>query len=186
MPISTQHSAYTPDLKLARRIYDCSHLTGEFLLRSGKTSTEYFDKYQFESNPHLLRDIAKALAPLVPSDTEYLGALEMGGIPIATALSFETGIPVVFVRKQAKEYGTCKFAEGPSINGKRLTLVEDVITTGGQVVLSTTDLRGDGALVNSVICVIDRSEGETQKMTDGKIKMTALFTMAQLKESATL
>lgn len=184
MAISTQHAAYTPDMALARRIYDCSHLTGEFLLRSGKTSTEYFDKYQFESNPHLLRNIARALAPLVPSSTDYLGALEMGGIPIATALSFETGIPVVFVRKQAKEYGTCKFAEGPAISGKRLTLVEDVITTGGQVVLSTRDLRSDGAIVNSVVCVIDRSEGQTQKMIEAKIQMTALFTMAQLKASA--
>src|SRR5471030_1751325 len=107
--------AMTMDRKaLAKRIFNCSHLTGQFLLRSGKTSTEYFDKYQFESEPRLLQDIAKCLAPLVPKETEYLGALEMGGIPIATALSFVTGIPVVFVRKQAKEYGTCKFAEGPA------------------------------------------------------------------------
>lgn len=176
--------ASTPDLSLAKRIYDCSHLTGEFLLRSGKTSNEYFDKYQFESNPGLLRDIARALAPLIPADTDYLGALEMGGIPIATALSFETGIPIVFVRKQAKEYGTCKFAEGPAINGKRLVLIEDVITTGGQVVLSTNDLRGEGAVIENVLCVIDRSEGQGGKITEAQLKMTALFTMAELKQSA--
>lgn len=167
--------------ELAKKIYDCSHLTGTFLLRSGKTSNEYFDKYQFESDPKLLREIVKALVPLVPKSTEYLGALEMGGIPIATALSLETGIPVVFVRKSAKEYGTCKFAEGPSVKGKRLTLVEDVITTGGQVAESCRDLRNDGALIENVLCVIDRSEGQNQKLREAGLTHHALFTMAELK-----
>ena len=169
---------------LAKRVYDISHLTGSFLLRSGQTSSEYFDKYQFESNPNLLREIAKELVPLLPKQTDYLGALEMGGIPIATALSLETGIPVVFVRKTAKEYGTCKFAEGPAIKGKRLTLIEDVITTGGQVVTSCTDLRSEGAIIEDVLCVIDRSEGKTEKITAAQIKIHALFTMAQLKAHA--
>jgi len=167
---------------LARAIYDCSHLTGQFLLRSGKTSNEYFDKYQFESDPKLLKEIAKGLAPLVPKGTDYLGALEMGGIPIATAISFETGIPVVFVRKTAKEYGTCKFAEGPAIKGKKLTLIEDVITTGGQVVTSASDLRKEGAIIEHVLCVIDRSEGQTQKIEQAGLKHLALFTMAELKQ----
>ncbi len=169
--------------ELAKAIYHVSHLTGSFLLRSGKTSTEYFDKYQFESDPKLLREIGKNLAPLVPQDVDYLGALEMGGIPIATAISFETGIPVVFVRKEAKEYGTCKFAEGPSIKGKRLLLVEDVITTGGQVVISCEDLRREGAIIDHVVCVIDRSEGHTQKIEGAGLKHRALFTMAELKAS---
>lgn len=170
--------------ELALAIYKCSHLTGSFLLRSGKTSNEYFDKYQFESDPKVLREIAKGLVPLVPKNIDYLAALEMGGIPIATALSFETGIPVVFVRKAAKEYGTCKFAEGPAIKGKRLLLVEDVITTGGQVVISGNDLRNDGAVVEDVVCVIDRSEGQTQKIEGAGLKLRALFTMAELKSSA--
>jgi orotate phosphoribosyltransferase len=167
--------------ELAKAIFDCAHLTGQFLLRSGKTSTEYFDKYQFESNPALLREIAKGLVPMIPAGTDYLGALEMGGIPIATAISLETGIPVVFVRKEAKEYGTCKFAEGPAIKGKKLTLIEDVITTGGQVVTSANDLRGDGAIIEHVLCVIDRSEGQTAKIEQAGLKHLALFTMAELK-----
>ena len=170
--------------QLAKRVYDIAHLTGSFLLRSGKTSTEYFDKYQFESDPKILREIAKGLAPLVPKHTEYLGALEMGGIPIATALSLLTGIPVVFVRKEAKAYGTCKFAEGPSIKGKHITLIEDVITTGGQVVTSCNDLRRDGAVVGTVLCVIDRSEGKTEKIESAGLKLKSLFTMAELKEHA--
>jgi orotate phosphoribosyltransferase len=169
--------------ELARKIFDCSHLTGTFLLRSGKTSSEYFDKYKFESDPTLLREIAKNLAALVPSGTDYLGALEMGGIPVATAISLETGIPVVFVRKEPKEYGTCKFAEGPDIKGKKLTLIEDVITTGGQVVTSSEDLRKEGALIDDVICVIDRSEGQTEKLVKAGLRHHALFTMAELKEA---
>lgn len=170
--------------QLAKRVYDVAHLTGHFLLRSGKTSTEYFDKYQFESNPEILREIAKGIAPLIPKHTEYLGALEMGGIPIATAVSLLTGIPVVFVRKTAKEYGTCKFAEGPSIFGKHICLVEDVITTGGQVVESCADLRRDGAVISTVVCVIDRSEGKTEKIEAAGIQMKPLFTMADLKKHA--
>jgi orotate phosphoribosyltransferase len=169
---------------LAKRVYDISHLTGQFLLRSGKTSTEYFDKYQFESKPELLREIANGLVALLPKNTDFLGALEMGGIPIATALSLETGIPVVFVRKTAKEYGTCKFAEGPPIKGKRLTLIEDVITTGGQVVTSANDLRSEGAIIEDILCVIDRSEGRTEKIIEAKLRLHSLFTMAQLKSHA--
>lgn len=169
--------------ELARAIFKIAHLTGQFLLRSGKTSSEYFDKYQFESDPKLLREIAKSLVALVPKETEYLGALEMGGIPIATALSLETGIPVVFVRKTAKEYGTCKFAEGPAIKGKRLTLIEDVITTGGQVAISCNDLRGEGAVIDTVLCVIDRSEGQTEKIQEAGLNLNPLFTMAELKSA---
>jgi orotate phosphoribosyltransferase len=185
-PVSTLQQTFGDPMtrqELARKIFDCSHLTGTFLLRSGKTSTEYFDKYKFESDPTLLREIAKNLAALVPSGTDYLGALEMGGIPVATAISLETGIPVVFVRKEPKEYGTCKFAEGPDIKGKKLTLIEDVITTGGQVVTSCEDLRKEGALIDDVICVIDRSEGQTEKLVKAGLRHHALFTMAELKEA---
>ena len=82
-----------------------SRLTGTFKLRSGQVSNQYFDKYLFESNPALL-EIAKQLKELIPPETEVLAGLEMGGIPVATALSLQTGIPVVFVRKEAKKYGT--------------------------------------------------------------------------------
>ncbi len=131
--------------ELAKKIYDIAHLTGEFKLRSGQVSNEYSDKYRFEAQPALLREIAKHMAPLIPAGTEVLAGLEMGGIPIATALSLETGLPCVFVRKEAKEYGTCKFAEGLDIKDKKVCMIEDVVTTGGQVVLSTADLRSIGA-----------------------------------------
>lgn len=167
--------------ELARKIYDISHLTGQFKLRSGQVSSEYFDKYRFEVRPEVLREIAKQLAPLIPPGTEALAGLEMGGIPIATALSLETGIPCVFVRKEAKEYGTCQFAEGLDVKGKNLCIVEDVITTGGQVLLSTEDLRGLGAKVAHVMCVIHRGKDSHAKLVEKGLELKALFTMEELK-----
>src|SRR6185436_15817294 len=125
----------------------------------GVTSTTYFDKYQFESDPALLRAIAEHLAPLVPSGIDALAGLELGGVPLATALSLHTGLPALFVRKEAKAYGTCRLAEGGEISGRRLLIIEDVVTSGGQVVASTEALRALGARVDTALCVIDRESG---------------------------
>lgn len=171
--------------ELAKEIYQISYLTGEFKLRSGQTSHEYFDKYRFEAEPRLLASIAEKLVPLIPADTQVLAGLEMGGIPIATALSLKSGLPCAFIRKEAKDYGTCQFAEGTAIKGKKLCIIEDVITTGGQVILSTQDLRNSGAIVENVICVIDR--GSSQKTSQENplekigLRMKSLFTMDELK-----
>jgi orotate phosphoribosyltransferase len=169
--------------ELAARIYNISHLTGNFTLRSGQISSEYFDKYLFESEPALLADIALEMANVVPEGTEILAGLEMGGIPIATALSLKTGLPAVFVRKKAKEYGTCKLAEGTDIDGKNLCVIEDVITTGGQVVLSTNDLREFGAIVENVLCVIERDVKGRDNLEKAGLTLHSLFTMEELKES---
>ena len=166
---------------LAEKIYKIAYLTGTFKLRSGQTSNEYFDKYRFEAQPEILKEIANQLAPLIPAGTEVLAGLEMGGIPIATALSPKTGLPCTFVRKKAKDYGTCLFAEGSDVKGKQVCIIEDVITTGGQVVLSTKDLRSLGAEVENVICVIYRGAGEEPSLKEINLKMTPLFTMAELK-----
>jgi orotate phosphoribosyltransferase len=169
---------------LARRIYDVSHLTGEFTLRSGATSTEYFDKYRFESDPTLLRAIADALVPLVPDGTDALAGLELGGVPIATALSQVTGLPAVFVRKEAKTYGTCQLAEGAEIDGRRLAVVEDVVTSGGQVVASCADLRERGATVEHALCVIDRQAGGPDALAKVGVELRPLFTMQELERAA--
>jgi len=114
---------------LAAEIDAACRLSGEFLLRSGERSNEYFDKYLFESNPPLLRHVCQAMVPLIPTGTDVLGGLELGGVPLATVLGQMTNLPTVFVRKQAKPYGTCRFAEGPDVAGRTVTLIEDVITT---------------------------------------------------------
>lgn len=169
--------------ELARAIYDIAHLTGQFKLRSGQISTHYFDKYRFESQPALLEAIAEQMSSLIPPGVDALAGLEMGGIPVATALSLKTKIPVVFVRKKAKDYGTCQFAEGLDVKGKKLCVIEDVITTGGQVVESANDLRQSGAIVEHVLCVIDRSEGK-HKLSGANLSLTSLFTAKDLTSGA--
>lgn len=162
--------------ELAKKIFEVAHLTGEFKLRSGQVSNEYFDKYRFEAQPLILKEIAKQMAPLIPAGTEILAGLEMGGIPIATALSLETGIPVAFIRKEAKDYGTCQFAEGLDLKGKKVCVIEDVVTTGGQVVLSTADIRSLGAQVWQVLCVIHRGpQFPEPKLTEVGLTLTPLF-----------
>src|SRR5262245_14632799 len=165
---------------LARRVREVSLLTGEFVLRSGRTATEYFDKYQFEADPRLLEALAAAMAPLVPEDTEVLAGLEMGGIAVVTALARQIGLPCAFVRKQAKPYGTARLAEGADVSGRRVLVVEDVVTSGGQVIASTGDLRDLGARVDSALCVIDRQEGGAEALASAGIALRSLFTRADL------
>ncbi len=169
---------------LAASVHARAHLTGEFLLRSGAISHEYFDKYRFEAEPELLRSIAMALVPMVPDGTEVLAGLELGGVPLAVMLSQLTGIPTAFVRKQAKPYGTRRLAEGSDVDGKRVLVIEDVVTSGGQVVLSTADLRAAGAEVEYALCVIDRQAGGPEALAEAGVVLRALFTMAELKAAA--
>ena len=165
---------------LAGRIAAVATLSGSFTLRSGAIADTYFDKYRFESDPALLRAVAAAMAPLVPDDTELLAGLELGGVPVATALSLATGVPAVFVRKEAKAYGTAKLAEGPDVDGRRLLVVEDVVTSGGQIVLSTADLRALGAVVTTAVCVIDREQGGADALAEHDVELRSVFGRSDL------
>jgi orotate phosphoribosyltransferase len=167
--------------ELGQRIYRAAHLTGEFLLRSGITTNEYFDKYRFEADPVLLDAIAEAMVPLVPADTEVLAGLEMGGIPVVTALGRHTGLPCAFVRKQAKTYGTCRLAEGAEVAGRRVLIVEDVVTSGGQIILSTKELRTLGADIREALCVIDRQQGGEASLAAADISLVSLLTSTALR-----
>jgi orotate phosphoribosyltransferase len=170
--------------ELARDIDERCRLTGSFVLRSGPVVPEYFDKYLFEADPRLLRRIAGQMTGLVPPGTRLLGGLELGGVPIATMLSQLTGIPAMFVRKHAKAYGTCKLAEGDNPAGLQVTLVEDVITTGGAVIAAATALRELGASVSTVICAIDRSAAGQNLLASHDIEVRAVLTKAQLDAQA--
>ncbi|HWI42672.1 MAG TPA: orotate phosphoribosyltransferase [Nocardioides sp.] len=170
----------TTDTALAADIDATCRLTGEFTLRSGQVSNEYFDKYLFEADPQLLARVAREVAQLLPAEKDLLGGLEMGGIPIATAVSQLIGLPAVFVRKKAKEYGTAKLAEGPDVTGRRIVLIEDVITTGGAVRDATNALRERGAIVETVVCAIDRSPGEDNPLADVGLEIRAVLTKAEL------
>jgi len=158
-------------------------LRGRFVLRSGRIADEYFDKYQFEADPALLDALGARMAELVPDGVEVLAGLELGGIAVVTALGRHTGLPCAFVRKAAKQYGTARLAEGADVAGRDVLVVEDVVTSGGQIAISSKDLRALGARVEHALCVIDRQEGGAQALAAEGIALRALLTRADLDEA---
>ncbi len=166
---------------LSSRIKNVARLSGTFTLRSGKVSDAYFDKYQFEADPKLLRDIAEAMTVLIPKGTEVLAGLEMGGIPIVTMLSQISGLPAAFIRKEPKEYGTCRYAEGTSLSGKRFVLVEDVVSSGGAIIDALAKLKADGLSPSAALCVIDRETGGKEALAVAGIELKVLLTFSQVE-----
>ena len=152
----------------------------EFTLRSGKVSDTYFDKYRFEADPRLLNEIANAMAVQVPQGTEVLAGLEMGGIPVVTMLSQVTGLPAAFIRKEAKSYGTCQYAEGTPLQGRRFVLVEDVVSSGGAILDALRMLKVDGLCPTVALCVIDRQTGGAEALASEGQTLRSLVTFAEV------
>ncbi|MBT2225660.1 orotate phosphoribosyltransferase [Nonomuraea sp. NEAU-A123] len=171
------------NVDLARRVRGCCRLSGRFVLRSGRVDDEYFDKYQFEADPLLLDELALGMASLVPVGTEVLAGLEMGGIAVVTALGRHTALPCAFVRKTAKSYGTARLAEGAEVKGRRVLVIEDVVTSGGQIAISTGQLRDLGAQIDHALCVIDRQEGGAEALAANGIRLLALLKREDLDQA---
>lgn len=167
--------------ELATRIRAVAELRGSFLLRSGVRSDTYFDKYQFEADPFLLRAVAEAMCRLVPKGTQVVAGLEMGGIPLAVVMGQLLGLPTAFIRKKPKEYGTCKFAEGASLQGKKVLLVEDVVTSGGALLDAASALRNDGISLADVVCAIERTGHARRLLEDAGLVLNALLTQQDLE-----
>lgn len=172
---------YMDKAKLAKQIKATSFLTGEFTLRSGKTSSFYWDKYRFESDPLLLSAVVDELHKLLPASFDKLAGLELGGIPLATELSRKTGKSCLFVRKVAKTYGTCNLVEGGFQAGDSVVVIEDVITVAGQVCASVKQMRELGLKVEHVICVIDRQQGGRENLEDIGCSFASVFTLDELE-----
>ena len=166
--------------RLARQLKDAALLEGEFTLRSGRTSRYYFDKYRFETHPGLLREVARELAAMLPEGTQRLAGAALGGVPLATAVALETGLPFVIVRKAAKDYGTGRRIEGLMEPGERVVLLEDVATTAGAALEAVEALREAGAGQVSVLLVLDRQEGAEEAFRDAGVPYRALFTSESL------
>jgi orotate phosphoribosyltransferase len=173
------------DLALARDVDATCRLTGAFTLRSGQTADIYFDKYLFESDPALAERVVRRMVDLVPHRTEMLAGLELGGVPLATLLSQMMGLPTLFVRKEAKTYGTCRLAEGGNPEGQTVLLVQDVITTGGAVRNAARALRALGATVTTVVCAIDRADEVVNPLTADGLQVRSVLTKAMLDLAAT-
>ena len=168
------------DESLAHDIDAICRLSGEFTLRSGQVSSEYFDKYLFEAQPELLAGSPRRWSTSSPTAPSCSAASSSAASRSPRCVSARTGVPALFVRKEAKEYGTCKLAEGPDVAGRRVTLVEDVITTGGAVRDATRALRDAGAVVDTVICAIDRSPAGDNPLADVGLEVRPVLTKAEL------
>ena len=168
---------------LADSLLEHAYLEGDFLLRSGKRSRYYLDKYRFETRPELLRPLGERIAAAVrehASDATRLAAPELGAVALATAASLESGLPFVIVRKAAKEYGTANRLEGPYADGECVCLVEDVVTSGGALVESIEAVRAAGLVVHTAVCVVDREEGGADALARRAVRLRPLFRASEL------
>jgi orotate phosphoribosyltransferase len=167
--------------ELGRELVKASYLKGDFVLRSGKRSNRYFDKFLFETDPAVLRRLGKHLASLVPAETQRLAAPELGAVLLGGAVSMESGLPLVLVRKEPKGYGTSKQIEGRFEPGDRVTVIEDVVTTGGDSLRSAQVLRDAGVEVIHLVVVLDRGEGGEDNIRAAGIPYSPLFRVADLE-----
>src|SRR5881394_1881884 len=162
--------------QLARRIAEVSLLRGEFTLRSGRKSNYYLDKYRFETQPDVLLALGKLFAERVTTSIDRIAGAELGAVPLAAAASMASGKPCVFIRNQKKEYGTAKQIEGILNAGEHVLIVEDVLTTGGQVLEAAKTLSDMGAKIERIVAVIDRMEGARENIERGGFVFESLFT----------
>lgn len=173
------HAAMTRD-QIAKRIAEVALLRGTFTLRSGRTSSFYLDKYLFSTQPDILAELGKMFAERLPAGTTKLAGAELGGIPLVTAASLASGLPCVFIRNQKKDYGTAKQLEGTIGSDDAVVIVEDVATTGGQVLEAAKVIADTGAQVLKIIATIDRQEGARENIEAAGYAFDALFTAEDL------
>lgn len=177
-PAALQSPAERRD-ELARDLVAAAYLRGSFVLSSGKPSSYYVDKYLFATKPTVLRRLASLLAERVP-DVDRIAGPELGAVPITAALSLETGIPFVIVRKVPKAYGTAAGIEGELHAGERVLLVEDVVSTAAQALGAAAVLKDAGATVSGVLAVVDREQGGAEAVVGAGMPFDALFRLSEL------
>jgi orotate phosphoribosyltransferase len=175
------------DSELRSAIVEHAYLEGDFVLRSGKRSRYYLDKYRFETRPDILRALGKRIAGEVAAhapDATRLAAPELGAVALAAAASLESGLPFVIVRKEAKEYGTGNRLEGPYEDGECMCLIEDVVTSGGALLDSVEALRDAGLAVRTAVCVVDREEGGADALARRAVRLRPIFGAGELLKEA--
>jgi orotate phosphoribosyltransferase len=166
--------------QLALRIAELSLLRGEFTLRSGRTSSYYLDKYRFETQPDVLEALGRLLAERVSGNVDRIAGAELGAVPLAVVTSMASGKPCVFVRNRKKDYGTSKQVEGVLNPRDTVMIVEDVLTTGGQVLEAAASLKEAGARIDRIVAVIDRMEGARENIQAAGYVFESLFTTRDL------
>ena len=166
--------------QLIERIQQSAILHGNFTLRSGRTSRYYVDKYLFETQPDILRALGGRFAEYVDDDVDRVAGAELGGIPLVTATAMATGKPCVLIRNQKKDYGTAKQFEGKLEAGDRVVIVEDIVTSGGQIIEAANALSQAGATIVKLVAVVDRQEGGREAIEAAGYSFASLFTKTDL------
>lgn len=166
--------------ELGRDLVNAAYLRGDFVLSSGLRSSFFFDKYLFETKPGILRRLGSFLAELLPTGTERIAAPELGGVAIGTAVSLETGLPFVIVKKQAREYAVQRAVEGELYARERVAIIEDILTTGAAALRAASQVKATDAHVVKIIGVLDREEGAIQRIAAAGIECETLFRRSEL------
>ena len=164
----------------AERIKEASYLEGDFVLRSGKRSKYYLDKYLFETCPDILKALGEEFAKYITDDVTLIAGAELGGVALAAATAMESGKPWIIVRNSKKGYGTSKMVEGLLKEGDVVLLVEDIATTGGQVIEAAKIITEAGAKVEKIVCVIDRKQGAEENITEAGFAFESIMTKDDL------
>lgn len=167
--------------ELAKRIREVAYLEGDFTLRSGKKSRFYIDKYLFETQPDILAELGRRLAERATSGTTLIAGAELGGVALAAATAMAANLPFLIVRNAKKDYGTSKMYEGRVQVGDVVLLVEDIATTGGQVLEAAQVLCSAGAVVEKIVAVVDRGQGAAQKIREAGFAFEALLDQDDLR-----
>ena len=174
------------DDELKRALREHAYLEGDFVLRSGKRSRYYLDKYRFETQPELLRELGQRIVEVVRDhepEAMRLAAPELGAVTLATAASLDSGLPFLIVRGSAKEYGTMNRIEGVFDAGERVCLLEDVVTSAGALLEAVEALREAGLVVRTSVCVVDREEGGAEALRRHSVDLRSLFVASELLEA---
>jgi orotate phosphoribosyltransferase len=161
-------------------------LEGDFVLRSGRRSSWYLDKYRFETEPGLLRALGERLADVAHEhepDAIRLAAPALGAVALAASAAMASGLPFIIVRGETKEYGTANRIEGPFEQGDLVCLLEDVVTSGGALAEAVSALRAEGLVVRNAVCVVDREEGGADALARLGVRLRSLFRASELLES---
>lgn len=166
--------------ELIRRVKEESYLKGDFLLRSGKRSKYYMDKYLFETCPDILKALGEEFAKHMTDDVTLIAGAELGGVALAAATAIETGKKWIIVRNSKKDYGTSKMVEGTIKEGDVVLLVEDIATTGGQVLEAAKIIEDAGASVKKIVCVIDRKQGAEENISGAGQVFESIMTKEDL------
>jgi len=171
------------DAEFREALVAAAYLEGDFVLRSGKRSRYYLDKYRFETRPDLLAELGERIAGAVREhdpEADRLAAPVLGGVVLAASASLVSGLPFLMIRDAAKEYGTANRIEGPFQEGESVCLVEDVVTSGGALLEAVEAVREAGLVVRTAVCVVDREEGGADALARHAVRLRPLFRVKDL------